>query len=153
MEGAEKHDDGKPRLELVDRVAMVELARVLGYGAEKYGADNWRKGLSQRRCLGAALRHIYDHLDGKDLDEESNLLHLAHAMAELMFAIRMHQTRPDLDDRYGKNGEKSDGKRETITAGEILRRNRQARNGVWARCGGTEPWRLFTPDRSTTIYE
>jgi len=94
-----KLDFGKPPLELLDRVALVETALVLRHGEQKYGAFNWRKGLSQRRALGAALRHIYAHLDREDIDQDSGLLHLAHAMCELMFAIRMHQTRPDLDDR------------------------------------------------------
>ncbi len=94
-----KHDEGKPPLELLDRIALIEAARVMKHGEERYGAYNWRKGLSQRRTLGAALRHLYAHLDGEDLDE-SGCLHLAHALVEISFAIRMHQTRPDLDDRY-----------------------------------------------------
>jgi hypothetical protein len=94
-----KFDSEKPPLDLVDRVALVELARVLAHGAKKYDTWNWRKGLTQRQTCAAALRHIYAHLDGEDLDE-SGLPHLAHAFCEIMFALRFHITRPDLDDRY-----------------------------------------------------
>lgn len=99
-EEGRKDDQGKPPLELLDRFALEETAKVMGFGEKKYGANNWRSGLSQRRTLGAALRHIFTHLDGETLDPETNLLHLAHAMCELMFAIRMLKDRPDLDDRY-----------------------------------------------------
>jgi hypothetical protein len=95
-----KHDEGKPPLDLLDRIALVETARVMAHGAKKYNAFNWRKGLTQRQTCAAALRHIYQHLDGEDLDTESGLLHLAHAACEVMFAIRMLMCRPDLDDRY-----------------------------------------------------
>jgi len=101
MSEGTKFDQGKPPLELLDPIALRETAKVLLYGERKYAAYNWRKGLSQRRTLGAALRHIYAHLDGEDLDE-SGELHLAHAMCEIMFAIRMYYDRPDLDDRYKK---------------------------------------------------
>jgi hypothetical protein len=99
MEGI-KLDSGKPPFDLLDKLALEETAYVMAHGEKKYGTFNWRKGLSQRRACGAALRHIYQHLDGEDLDSESGLLHLAHAMAGVMFAIRMWHQRPDLDDRY-----------------------------------------------------
>ena len=102
----EKNDQGKPPMELLDWEALKETALVMSHGEKKYGAYNWRKGLSQRRALGAALRHIYQHLDGANMDEESRLLHLAHAMCEVMFAIRMLKERPDLDDRYKDPGTK-----------------------------------------------
>jgi len=100
MEKGNKSDSGKPPFDLLDKLALEETAYVMAHGEKKYGAFNWRKGLSQRRCLGAALRHIYQHLDGEDLDAESGLLHLAHAVCEIMFSIRMWHSRPDLDDRY-----------------------------------------------------
>jgi hypothetical protein len=100
MEKGTKHDEGKPPLDLLDRIALVETARVMAHGAKKYSTFNWRKGLTQRQTCAAALRHIYQHLDGEDLDTESGLLHLAHAACEVMFAIRMLMCRPDLDDRY-----------------------------------------------------
>lgn len=95
-----KHDSGKPRMDLLDRLALEDVARVLGFGAEKYAAHNWRSGLPTSRLIAAALRHTHAFNDGEDNDPESGLPHLAHAMCCLMFALNMHKTRPDLDDRY-----------------------------------------------------
>lgn len=100
-----KQSEGKPPFELLDAYALEHVARVLAYGEKKYGAFNWRRGLTQRQTLGAALRHIFAHLDGEDGDE-SGELHLAHAMCEIMFALRMWRDRNDLDDRY--KGEEDD---------------------------------------------
>lgn len=95
-----KHDGGKPRMELLSTIWLVGVARVLTLGAIKYHDDNWRLGLSQRRVLGAALRHIFAYLDGEDLDHETGLSHLDHASCELMFARELRERRPDMDDRY-----------------------------------------------------
>lgn len=97
-----KHDNGKPRLGLLDRVALEAIARVLAHGAEKYrdapgGAHNWRHGLALSRELDAALRHIHAFNDG---DPESGLSHIAHAACCLMFVLRLHAERPDCDDRF-----------------------------------------------------
>jgi hypothetical protein len=95
-----KHDDGKPRLELLDRLWLVETAKVLGFGAAKYSAHNWREGIQVSRIVGAILRHITAYNNGEDIDPESGLHHLAHASCELMFLTNMALTRPDMDDRY-----------------------------------------------------
>lgn len=89
---AKKFDTGKPPMNLLDRVALEETAKVLAFGAEKYGEDNWRDdgqySLGTKRPLAAALRHIYAYLDGEELDPESGLSHLGHAMCSVMFALR-----------------------------------------------------------------
>lgn len=95
-----KHDSDKPRMSLLDRHALEEIARVMGFGAKKYAAHNWRKGLEMSRLLDAALRHINAYNDGEDKDPESGLSHLAHAGCCVMFALRMEKDRPDLDDRF-----------------------------------------------------
>ncbi len=100
----EKEEVGKPPFDQLDRRALEEVAYVCAFGEKKYSTFNWRKGLTQRQCLGAALRHIFKHLDGEDIDEESSLLHLAHAAWGVMAAIRMLKDRPDLDDRYKGEG-------------------------------------------------
>jgi len=97
---AVKLDDGKPPLSLMSRVWLWEVGEVLGHGAKKYAAHNWRLGLKQSRLLDAALRHITAYMDGEDLDPESGRSHLAHASCCLMFAFEMSKTHPQLDDRY-----------------------------------------------------
>lgn len=95
-----KHDDGKAPLALLDADWIEGVAAVMGFGAKKYSANNWRAGLQVVRCLSAALRHIFKFIAGNDLDEESGLPHLDHAACCIMFARTMWKNRPDLDDRY-----------------------------------------------------
>jgi hypothetical protein len=97
-----KYDLGKPMMELIDADFELDLARVLTNGANKYDAENWRKGIAFKRLIGAAKRHINAIERGEDIDPEWNLLHTAHAACELMFLHWMIKNRPDLDDRSGK---------------------------------------------------
>lgn len=83
-----KHDAGKPMMELIPPRAELELAKALTFGAEKYGAENWRKVEQlERRYMGAAMRHLNAFRQGETLDAESGLHHLAHAMCCLAFII------------------------------------------------------------------
>lgn len=99
LEG-KKFDFGKPRMELLSPIAITEVAKVMTFGAQKYDAHNWRKGIVFSRLLGAALRHIFQYLGGETLDTESGLSHLAHAMCCLMMVLEFEVTNPNLDDRY-----------------------------------------------------
>lgn len=100
MSGGEKHDSGKIQVELLSSTWLLGVASVLTFGAKKYAAHNWRKGIVSSRLLGACLRHVLAYLGGEDLDPESGLSHLLHASCCLQFAYELSQTRPDLDDRY-----------------------------------------------------
>ena len=100
MTDAIKHDDGKPRLDLLDRCFLEETARVLGFGADKYAPHNYKKGLAYTRLIAAAMRHIVAFNDGEDIDPESGLSHLAHAACCLQFLMWMKKNRTDMDDRY-----------------------------------------------------
>jgi hypothetical protein len=97
---AEKYDKEKPPLDLLDRYALEQIGYALAYGASKYSRHNWRAGIEQSRLIAAAMRHILAHNDGENIDHESQCLHLAHAACCIMFAIKMMETRPDLDDRH-----------------------------------------------------
>lgn len=94
-----KHDQGKPRMELLPMYSLEEIAKVLNFGAQKYDPWNWSKGIAYGRLAGAALRHLAAWLRGKDKDPESGLSHLAHAGCCILFLIWMQEHRPDLDDR------------------------------------------------------
>lgn len=96
---AEKFDANKPRMDLLDAHAIEQLANVLGFGAQKYSAHNWRAGLNQSRLIAALLRHAFAHSRGEDTDPESGLPHIAHAMCCCMFLLGLAD-RADLDDRY-----------------------------------------------------
>lgn len=101
-DGGIKHDDGKPRFDLLDSEALEEVAKVLTFGAKKYGADNWRKGINFSRLIAAALRHISSIKRGEDKDPETGLHHAAHAICCLMFLIWSNKHRKDRDDRFFK---------------------------------------------------
>ena len=100
IKGGIKHDQEKVRLELISSKALIELGKVLTYGAKKYDSHNWREGICYSRIIGAILRHITAFNDGEDKDPETGLSHIAHAMCECMFLLEFEQTHAELDDRY-----------------------------------------------------
>jgi len=103
--GAIKADGGKPPLSLIPRRGLYEVARVMGYGAQKYERDNWRKGFPWTDLLSAADRHIWAFLEGETNDQETGYSHLAHAVCELLFVMEYAKTHPELDDRPVKPNE------------------------------------------------
>ena len=87
-----KHDSGKPLMGAVPPNALLAVARVLTFGAEKYGRDNWRQVESaETRYLDAALRHINAYQRGESTDPESGESHLAHAVCSLMFMLELQE--------------------------------------------------------------
>jgi Domain of unknown function (DUF5664) len=83
-----KHDADKPRWDLLLRGLgreVEDVVRVLTYGARKYPSDyNWQTVTPPDRYLAAALRHIQSYASGKDVDTESGLPHIAHAVCCLL---------------------------------------------------------------------
>ena len=87
-----KHDSGKPLMGAVPPNAMLAVARVLTFGAGKYGRDNWRQvDSAETRYLDAALRHINAYQRGEAADPESGESHLAHAVCSLMFVLELKE--------------------------------------------------------------
>jgi hypothetical protein len=82
-----KFDSDKPAFDLWSPYAIEETAKVLTFGAKKYEAHNWMKGISYSRVFAALLRHLWSWWRGHHKDEESNLHPLAHAMCCLMFLL------------------------------------------------------------------
>ena len=87
---ATRHNEGKPRIGLVPPELMVEVAKVLTFGAKKYDDNNWKKGLPDENCLSSCLRHITSYMAGEEFDSESELPHLAHAACNLGFMLHFH---------------------------------------------------------------
>ena len=54
------------------------------YGEKKYERNNWMK-VDTDRNFSALIRHLTKWADGEDLDQESKLHHLDHALCDLMF--------------------------------------------------------------------
>lgn len=84
-----KYDTGKPKLSMLPVNVKAEVARVLEFGALKYGRDNWSGCEDSNRYIDAALRHIDAYIGGNKLDSESGLNHLAHAISNLMFVYEI----------------------------------------------------------------
>jgi hypothetical protein len=95
-----KYDQAKPPMALLDSEFLEEVASVLGFGAAKYAADNWRNGISYRRLISAAYRHLGAINKGEDIDPESNLPHTGHLGCCIMFLSWMAKHHPELDDRW-----------------------------------------------------
>ena len=108
-----KQKDGKLRFDLIPPELSLAYAEVATFGIEKLkslGVEkperNWEKGLKLvEDHLAAAHRHINKWERGIDLDEESGLLHLKHAMWHIAGMItQIERGRTDLDDRASKVG-------------------------------------------------
>jgi len=78
-----KDDSQKPRMGLVlggFSNALRAVADVGTFGAKKYTDNGWQSVPNGTgRYQDALLRHIFAHLSGQPIDEETNLAHLAHA--------------------------------------------------------------------------
>lgn len=97
------YDDGKEPLARLPWAAVDEMNRVQAYGHKKYkDFDNYRKGMEVTRNLSCAIRHIRDYLNGHDVDHESGLHPLAHAMCRVAFALQNIADGTVIDDRYKK---------------------------------------------------
>ena len=100
-----KYDEGKPQLGLIPPEALIEIARVLGFGAAKYGVNNWRKdgdNTSWIRTYSSIQRHLNAWLSGEDVDPESGMNHLSHAATQIMILMVHQMEHPEVDDRYKK---------------------------------------------------
>lgn len=75
-----RYDANKLRYDLIPQQILDELAAIYSYGAGKYADDNWRQGMRWRRVYGSAMRHLAAAQHGEELDPESGLPHLSHAL-------------------------------------------------------------------------
>lgn len=98
----DRKNNGKLQWSLVSWSALEPMVRVLEFGAQKYSADNWKKGLSWRQTCESLVRHLSAFMEGEDADPESGLDHIGHILCNAMFLSHMFQFRPDLDDRLKK---------------------------------------------------
>ena len=100
-----KFDSEKPPLNLLPPLAILEVGKVLGFGAEKYAPENWRfVSDAEGRYRAAALRHIFQDLSGDRIltdptapagrvDSETGIDHLAHAICCLLFLLELRLER------------------------------------------------------------
>lgn len=94
-----KHDKGKPRYDLIPPELLQEVAKVLTYGAEKYGERNWEEGFNWGRAYAALQRHLNVWWSGDGRDPETGESHLSHAACCLAFLISFEKRGTGKDDR------------------------------------------------------
>jgi len=99
----------KAPLRLVPPVGLVQVAKVMAHGAEKYGPYNWRESKVRYSVyIEAALRHLYAAMDGEDNDTEAGAPHLASVAACMLILLDAVSLGSFVDDRpavRGKTGQ------------------------------------------------
>jgi len=86
-------------LAFFDAGDMEEAARVFEYGAQKYAAWNWAKGMPWSVPVGCILRHWLAEESGEDLDPESGRRHWGHVACNVIMLVHFEDTYPEGDDR------------------------------------------------------
>ena len=97
---AARYNEGKIRYELIPAFALEQLALAYTYGAQKYNADNWRKGFKWKETIGSLLRHVYKWARGAKFDKESNCHPLAMAVFNALTLIMFEKYSMGIDDRH-----------------------------------------------------
>jgi hypothetical protein len=91
-----KFDDGKIQADLLlddFPMALMAVAEVATFGAEKYTRHGWITVPDARQRYKAALmRHL---LATEKYDDESDLTHLAHALWNLMAIVELEEREQD----------------------------------------------------------
>lgn len=82
-EAGGKQSRSNGRADLIPPKALMEIAKVLGEGAVKYGDWNW-KLIPINEHINHALIHMYAHLAG-----DTKETHLANAICRMMFALEL----------------------------------------------------------------
>lgn len=87
-------------LTVVPPSAILYMAEAMNNGAEKYGRFNWRHtNVRSSIYIDATFRHLYAWLDGEEKASDSNISHLAHAMASLAVLVDAIECGTIQDDR------------------------------------------------------
>ena len=100
-----KYDQGKAPIHLVPPECIESAAKVFGFGADKYGAWNWRDDVNDTtygRTYSSLQRHLMAWYSGEDIDPESGLPHIDHALSQLMILKiqTLETTNKEMDTRY-----------------------------------------------------
>ncbi len=104
-----RHDDGKPRMDLLPGDALFGVARVMTWACTEkdppYDPRNWEKGMPWSKLFAPILRHLWDWWQGKEVDDESGLHPLEHAACDCLMLLASVMREIGEDDRPGKGKE------------------------------------------------
>lgn len=84
---------GKGRMDLLPWNAILQVSKHCEAGAQKYGEHNVDKGIPVHSFMDSGLRHAAKHMSGQ-VDEP----HLVAACWNMLWALEMELTRPDMAD-------------------------------------------------------
>lgn len=107
MEG-KKFDSDKPEYGLIPPFALLEIAKIVSFGAKKYAPNNWQKVKPKIRYFNAAMRHAWAWLAGEKYDPETGYHHMAHAAINLMFLVEHDMIYSKDEDNFGNVIKKED---------------------------------------------
>jgi hypothetical protein len=96
-----KHDGGKARYDLIPPEIEEAIAKVLSFGAIKYGERNWELGMHWGRPYAALRRHMAAWWGGENSDPETGMPHTWHAACCLAFIVAFEARSVGTDDRPG----------------------------------------------------
>lgn len=94
-----RFNDNKPDYSLIPMCTLEDEARVWAYGKKKYAAWNWAKGMDWSIPFACLHRHLAAWQRGEEVDSESGLPHLAHAMCNLRMLTLYAKIYVEGDDR------------------------------------------------------
>lgn len=94
-----RFNSGKAEYHQLPLFALEGVVKVLMYGAKKYAPGNWAKGQPWTVTFDSLMRHLVKWQRGEELDPESGLPHLDHALCNLIFLSAYRDLYPEGDTR------------------------------------------------------
>jgi hypothetical protein len=83
-------------LDILGPTWWQDCARVFSYGAKKYAAWNWAKGMAWSIPLACAARHTLKVIqDNQMADDESGLPHAGHIACNVIMLLQYQHTYPE----------------------------------------------------------
>lgn len=86
-ERALRFNKGKPRPMLVPVEWLEALITVMEKGAQKYGDNNWKKGMPYSEVLNSLERHLIQFKKGENIDPDDGLSTMAKIAVNSLFLV------------------------------------------------------------------
>lgn len=77
--------DGKPGLANLPVPVLLEVAKGMDEGEQKYGFYNWREvDIDVKTYYNSTMRHLMSWWNGEDIDPDSDIHHISKAISSLL---------------------------------------------------------------------
>lgn len=83
--------DKKLKYSLIEPEFLEDVSKVLTFGANKYGDNNWKKCKDKSIYIDAVFRHLEAYRKGEIMDKDTNVSHMAHICCNIMFLHYMER--------------------------------------------------------------